>query len=167
MRRLLTLILTVVLASCGDAPAAQSTPTPAPTGTPTRVNVGRVTLTQDTCLGDFPAPAPEGPIAVTVVNQRPVEVSFTIWKIAEGHTFAEQKAHADAERHLADTGQPFMGPPDWLISPSPFNYPVPAGATSVLERTADRGTYSVSCFAFSALTNSQRVVAAVGPIQIK
>jgi hypothetical protein len=133
----------------------------------TRVNVGRVTLTQDTCLGDFPTPAPQGPIAITVVNQRPVEAAFTIWRIGEGHTFAEQKAHADAERHLADTGQPFMGPPDWLIDPNPFNYPVPAGATSVLERVALRGTYSVSCFAFSERWNSNRVVAAVGPIEIK
>lgn len=167
MRKSLALLLTVALAGCGRAPAAQVTPTPASSGTLTWVNVGRVTLTQDTCLGDFPAPAPQGRISVTVVNQRPVEATFTIWQIADGHTFAEAKAHADAERHLADTGQPFMGPPDWLTAADPLNFAVPAGATSLLARVALRGTYSVSCLAFSERAKFQRVVAAVGPIEIK
>ena len=167
MRKSLAVILTAVLAGCGGVPAAQSTPTPADSGTLTWLNVGRVTLTQDTCLGDFPAPAPQGRIAVTVVNQRPVVATFTIWRIADGHTFADAKAHADAERHLADTGQPFMGPPNWLTDANPQNYPVPAGTTTLLARVALRGTYSVSCLAFSERANSQRVVGAVGPIEIK
>jgi len=166
MRTWSTLVLIVILAGCGGAPVTQSTPTPASTGI-TRVNVGRVTLIQSTCFADIPAPAPPGPIAVTVVNQRPVEATFTLWRIADGHTFAEAKAHADAERHLADTGQPFMGPPTWLTDPNPLNYPVAAGATAVLERVVLRGTYSVSCLAFSERANSQRVVAAAGPIEIK
>src|SRR4051812_32178653 len=111
MRRSLALILTVFLAGCGGAPTSRTTPTLTPSGTLEWINVGRITLTEDTCLADIPGPAPHGRIAVTVVNQRAVDGSFTMFRIAEGYTFADAKAHANAERHLVETGQPFMGPP--------------------------------------------------------
>jgi hypothetical protein len=151
----------------GDACSAQNTlgssPTPSPS--PTLVTLGKLTVSQDMCSLEAGAPFAAGKITFLAINKTNVLVSFDVFRLADGHTFSEVRAHMDEERRLADGGEPFLGPPDYISKYT--NFSLRAGETGTPEITLPRGTWVIVCLPMHPRAHEARPVGAVGPLDVR
>jgi hypothetical protein len=78
-----------------------------PSPSPTLLTLGKLTVSQDMCSLDAGAPFAAGRITFLAINRANDSASFDVFKLFDGHTFAEVRAYMDEERRLADAGQPY------------------------------------------------------------
>ena len=149
----------VLVGGCSP-PIARSTPAP----TSTLVTLGKITTSQSTCSVEAGAPFAAGRVTFLARNPGNVLATFVIFKLLDGHTFADIRAFADEERRLADAGEPFLGPPPWAQSQG--SYSVNPGETITPTLTLLPGTYAITCQAIHP-RGGLRVVSAAGPFEVR
>jgi hypothetical protein len=153
----------LLLGGCTPLNQAGTSATSAPS--PTLVTLGKLTLSQNTCLLEAGAPFAAGKITLLTINQRNVPAMFTILTLDEGHTYAEAKTYMDDERRLADAGQPLLGRPPYLSNPR--IYSLNPGETNTAEVNLVSGMYVIICLALHPQLQEQRVVSAAGLLEVK
>ena len=126
--------------------------------------IGPLTQSASECTleaGEDPVSA--GQVAITVVNKTDAEVSFDMWRIAEGHTYEEFAAHIDEERRLAEAGEQVLGPPSY--AEDLIQIKVQPGESEIFE-TLSPGTYAIVCFEEYDQVGG-RPSALVGPVEVE
>jgi hypothetical protein len=111
------------------------------------------------------APFAAGRVSFFATNRGNALATFTIFRLLDGHTYAEARAHAEEERRLADAGEPFVGPPKYFQSQGMYSVNPGESATPTL--TLLPGTFAIICLAVHPRDGQLRVVSAAGPVEVK
>jgi hypothetical protein len=130
----------------GNPTAATSTGSPAGTTPETDelTPTGTITLTDEGCTIDgIESPLPDGPIAVTLINETGREAVANFSMIFPSRMYEQLADHIAREIRLAEKGQPGLGHPDY--APPAFDLFLDAGETGVLRGELSRGTWAIVC----------------------
>jgi hypothetical protein len=131
--------------------------------------LGTVALADGACaLDPQPGVVPGGRVELVAANRTEWPAAFDMWRIAEGHTFAELEAHIEAERERAEAGQPGLGHPGFVTGLISSGI-VEAGSEEPMTGTVSSGTHAIVCMShFEAVTDDPfRPFAVVGPIEVR
>lgn len=143
-----------------DTPAA----TPPTTRTPavSQAVSGRITLSDGECLFEPDSGQRLRAISLDVVNRTQELAGFDLFKVREGHSFADITEHIEKENSRAGDGLRPIGFPS--SAESKTQRAVDAGASARLEAQADEGTWGVVCIAGAGPT--PKAFYLVGPFEI-
>jgi hypothetical protein len=106
-------------------------------------------------------------MTLKAVNHTDHRTAFHMWRIAEGGTYREFKAHIAKERRLSEQGKPFIGPPVFATDLIESGI-IPAGGSTMMTGDVSSGTWAIVCFRrFEGNPDPFRVFDLVGPIEVE
>jgi hypothetical protein len=120
----------------------------------------RVILRADGCAYDGPAVVASGLLAVELVNQVDGPFDLDLWRLDDGHSYAELAAHIEEEQRRGQAGEPPVGHPTFadLVAEE-----TAAGTTGSLETNLSAGTYGFACILQLAVNGG---IWAAGPMEV-
>lgn len=122
-----------------------------------------VTLTESGCRSDIGSAIPAGLLELTLVNQTDSRTAVGLWRIPDGHTFAEVAAVVEEGRRLVESGKPAGTHPAYL-NDGTFSYVEP-GKSAALTHMTHAGTYAILCLRVNA--DQPEPLSALGPITVE
>ena len=120
---------------------------PAATTSATATSIGPLVLTDKGCTYQGPAQVKPGSVALQMTNETKVKFNLDVWRLNDGHTYAELAAHIKEEQRRAATGEPELGHPSFA---GLFDQESLASGTETKTiRALTPGTYGFVCIAFA------------------
>lgn len=85
-----------------------------------------------------------------MVDRTEQAFNLDLWRLDQGHTYAELEAHIAEEQRRDAAHEPELGHPTFAARAAQLS--VPAGTESNREATVGAGTYGFVCIAFASPT---------------
>lgn len=148
--------------SCGSSsgPAATvQSPSPSPA---LAAQIGPLVLSDKGCTYAGPAQVRSGPVALMMTNETKVQFKLDVWRLSEGHTYAELDAHIKEEQRRYAAGEPELGHPSFATLIDQES--VASGSETKNISTLTRGTYGFVCIAFQ--TSGPGAIWLAGPLSV-
>ncbi len=146
----------VMLAACGGS----ATVTPSP---PAAREVGPLVLSAGGCSYQGPREVSAGRVAIHMVDRTEQIFSLDLWRLDQGHAYAELEAYVAEEQRLDAAHAPGLGHPSFATLAAQLS--VPAGTESNREATVGAGTYGFVCIAFASAT-VRGAIWVTGPLSV-
>ena len=153
--------MTIVM-SCGTSGGPTSTvqsPSPSP---PPATQIGPLVLSDKGCTYAGPPQVGSGPMALKMTNGTKAQFNLDLWRLNEGHTYAELGAHIKEEQRRAAAGEPELGHPSFAALIHQTS--VASGTETKNISTLAPGTYGFVCIAFE--TNGPGAIWLAGPLVV-
>lgn len=140
-RLTMVLLLAIVVGGCGDE-SEPSGRADEPAADSQAQEAGRFVLAGSTCSYEGPTTIDQGQASFVLVS-RGGTADFDLWRLNEGHEYAELEAHIDEEVRLAEEGLPGLGHPTFatLVGEASTD---PEG-DGTLTASLDPGEYGMAC----------------------
>lgn len=161
----LLLITALFAVACGNGGTGGAATPKANATTEAPTKIGTVKVSASGCtLDPVEGAISPGQVELTAVNETEARAGFHMWRIADGHTYAQFAAHIERERRRTLANKPDLGPRHVDLS-SLIPLELQAGESGTLAGTVKPGTYGIVC----ARTFETRfgVLALVGPVEVE
>ncbi len=149
-------VLVMLAAACGGS--ATATPSP-----PAAREVGPLVLSAGGCSYQGAREVSAGRVAIHMVDRTEQTFSLDVWRLDQGHAYAELEAHIAEEQRLDAAHEPGLGHPTFATLAAQLS--VPAGTESNREATVGAGTYGFVCIAFASAT-VRGAIWVTGPLSV-
>ena len=149
-------------AACGTSTQSSGGATPSSLATP-RSSLGPLVLTEKGCTYAGPARIASGPVALNMTNQTKLQFNLDLWKLNDGHSYAELDSHIKEEQRRAAAGEPGLGHPTFAALIDQES--VASGTESKNISTLKPGTYGFVCIAFA--TGGPVAIWLAGPLVVE
>jgi hypothetical protein len=163
------------LALAAGAVACAATPPPAvntqsppvpPTSTPGPLDLGTVSQSPADCILDgSKSPYLAGPVVLKAINHTENIAAFDLWRIVGNRSFEEFAEYIQADRDLAESGQPGLDHPGYVSNL--ITIELQAGETGTMEGTVVPGTYAIVCIRFFPQVGEPRPFSLIGPLMVE
>lgn len=167
----LPLLAALIVAACGastaGSPNATTSPVPASPTSVTSGPSGAATITATECILELaPGPLASGTQELTFANESAEQAAFDLWRIDDGHTYADFEAAIAVEEQLTREGKPIAGPPAFVSERQSSGLLEP-GETRTMRVTLRAGTHGIVCLRhFDHVPDDEvRVFALIGPVE--
>jgi len=162
LRRCLLAASMIIVTSCGDSTGPTAT-LPSPNATPPpATQIGPLVLSDRGCTYAGPAQIGAGPAALKMTNETSMQFNLDIWKLIEGHAYAELDAHIKEEQRRAAAGEPELGHPSFATLVDQES--VRSSTETKIISTLMPGTYGFVCIAFG--TQGPAAIWPAGPLSV-
>ncbi len=159
-----TVVAAMLIASCGSAQQAATTPSPSSSPSPA-LTTAIVTLIDGGCRYDGPASTKSGHLVARMVNQTKDTFFLGLGRIGLGHTYKDIVEWTDADRARELNGQPSVGPPSWMSDLGHME--IGAGLQGDFNATIGKGTLAFACGRLDlAQAMPEKGVWTVGPLLV-
>jgi len=163
------LVFSAGAVACASAPSpAVNTQAPPaiPTPSPEARDFGRVSQSPTDCsLDGSKNPFQAGPVVLTATNDTEDVAAFDLWRIVGGRTYEEFAQYIQAERELAEAGQPGLDHPGYVSNL--ITIELQAGETGTMKGTVVPGTYAVVCIRMFPQAGEPRPFSLIGPLIVE
>src|SRR4029077_13790195 len=133
----------VMLAACGGSASATPSPPAAREGGPLLLSAGG-------CSYQGPREVSAGRVAIHMVDRTERAFNLDLWRLDQGHAYAELEAHIAEEQRRDAAHESELGHPTFATLAAQLS--VPAGTEGNREATVGAGTYGFVCIAFASPT---------------
>jgi hypothetical protein len=155
--------------ACASAPplAVNTQAPPAiPTSSPGPLDLGTVSQSSTDCsLDESKSPYRAGPVVLTATNGTEDVAAFDMWRIVGNRSYDEFAEHIQADRELAESGQPGLDHPGYVANL--ITIELQAGETGTMEGIVVPGTYAIVCIRMFPQVGEPRPFSLIGPLIVE
>lgn len=157
-RCFITASMTAVISCAGSGGPIATLQSPSPNA----ARIGPLTLSDGGCTYAGPPQIASGPVTLRMTNEAKLQFNLDLWKLNQGHTYAELVAHIKEEQRRAAAGEPELGQPTFAALIDQES--VASGTATKNISTLTSGTYGFVCIAFG--TSGPGAIWVAGPLVV-
>jgi hypothetical protein len=150
----------ILIESCGSGSGSVATHPSAGASSSSSVEIGPLVLSETGCTYAGPSQTRSAPTAIKMIDQTSLTFNLDLWRLNEGHSYAELGSYIQEEERRIVAGEPTLGHPAFatlIVQKS-----VASGTQTLEISTLAPGTYGFVCIAFDT---RPRAIWLAGPLQ--